>query len=58
MPQKVKREEHRDWFLRLPPDLYDELRNLATREDRSIASAVRLFVREGLERRREASAVI
>jgi hypothetical protein len=47
MPTTQKREER---FVRLPPDM-------AEHEDRSIASAIRTIVREGLAHRKAAAAV-
>jgi hypothetical protein len=54
MPTIQKREER---FVRLPPDLYAQLVDMAEHEDRSIASAIRTIVREGLAHRKAAAAV-
>jgi hypothetical protein len=45
-----------DSYVRLPACLYADLVKIAEREDRSIASAARAVVREGLQHRREAGA--
>jgi predicted transcriptional regulator len=52
MPKK-----ERDWYIRLPAELYDELRDVAELEDRSISSAARNAIRDGLQHRLEAGAV-
>jgi predicted transcriptional regulator len=44
-------------FVRLPASLYRELAELARDEDRSVASAARTVVREGLARRKATATV-
>jgi hypothetical protein len=44
-------------FIRLPCDLYDQVVDLAKREDRSIASAARVLVREALQHRKATATV-
>jgi hypothetical protein len=50
MTTNKKRDES---FVRLPKDLYAKLAEIAEREDRSVASAVRTLIREGIARRTE-----
>jgi hypothetical protein len=46
----TKRDE---CFIRLPRDLYDQLADVAKREDRSVAGTIRTIIREGLQHRTE-----
>jgi hypothetical protein len=53
----TKTTEPQERFVRLPASLYRELAELARDEDRSVASAARIIVREGLAHRK-ATAVV
>jgi hypothetical protein len=44
-------EKTDDRFVRIPEDLYRQLRKIAASEDRSIASTLRVIVREALMQR-------
>jgi hypothetical protein len=41
----------RDWFIRIPAELYGRIREIAEVEDRSIASATRTLLRAALTER-------